>query len=218
MWDPAFRLIKILPINHCPVSRSFYIPLKGILTLKRINQTSQFGIIIKLANGASNSYIQLIDKHIQQNWPWKWTLRNTTSDNSPARCSPILYNTFSSTLQPVLYLAHWEPAHTTDGKHVQKDAVRDSIKSIKSFVKIIRFIYFKDGINASWRQLKKNSEIVHILFWLRGIINTVFVYISKDSCSFTRKLFLPFLESKVYWGILKKKKQPASQTNKTQTF
>ncbi|KAK4815828.1 hypothetical protein QYF61_008431 [Mycteria americana] len=39
----------------------FNIPLQGLLSLKRVNSTSQFGIISKHANGAFNSCIQIIE-------------------------------------------------------------------------------------------------------------------------------------------------------------
>ncbi|GAB0177364.1 mitochondrial enolase superfamily member 1 [Grus japonensis] len=45
------------------------VPLQGLLSFKKVNSTSQFGIISKLANGAFNSCIQIIDKYIEQNWP-----------------------------------------------------------------------------------------------------------------------------------------------------
>ncbi|GAB0206361.1 mitochondrial enolase superfamily member 1 [Grus japonensis] len=45
------------------------IPLQGLLSLKRVNSTSQFSIISKFANGAFNSCIQITDKNIEQNWP-----------------------------------------------------------------------------------------------------------------------------------------------------
>ncbi|PKU37473.1 rna-directed dna polymerase from mobile element jockey-like [Limosa lapponica baueri] len=44
------------------------IPLQGLLSLKRVNGTFQFGIISELSNGAFNSCIQIIDKHVEQNW------------------------------------------------------------------------------------------------------------------------------------------------------
>ncbi|GAB0210273.1 mitochondrial enolase superfamily member 1 [Grus japonensis] len=37
-----------------------------ILSLKRVNRTSQFSILSKLANGAFNSCIQIVDKYIEQ--------------------------------------------------------------------------------------------------------------------------------------------------------
>ncbi|GAB0209802.1 hypothetical protein GRJ2_003445900 [Grus japonensis] len=51
------------------VPQRLLIPLQGLLSLKRVNSTSQFGIISKLAHGAFNSCIQIIDKYIEQNWP-----------------------------------------------------------------------------------------------------------------------------------------------------
>ncbi|KAK4827409.1 hypothetical protein QYF61_017839 [Mycteria americana] len=58
----AFGLVKFHPINDFPI------PLQGILSLKGVISTSQFGIS-KLANGAFNSCIQFVDKYIEQNWP-----------------------------------------------------------------------------------------------------------------------------------------------------
>lgn len=46
-----------------------YIPLQGLLSLKRVNRTCQFGIISSLAYGAFISCIQIIDKYVEQNWP-----------------------------------------------------------------------------------------------------------------------------------------------------
>ncbi|GAB0204940.1 hypothetical protein GRJ2_002959600 [Grus japonensis] len=45
------------------------IPLQGLLSLERVNSTSQFGIIDKLANDAFNSCLQITDKDIDQDWP-----------------------------------------------------------------------------------------------------------------------------------------------------
>ena len=49
--------------------QSIQIPLQGFLSLEGVNSTSQVSIISKLANGAFNSCIQIIDKNIEQNWP-----------------------------------------------------------------------------------------------------------------------------------------------------
>ena len=40
-------------------------PLQGLLSLKRVNSTSQFGVVCKLANSAFNSCIQITDKNIE---------------------------------------------------------------------------------------------------------------------------------------------------------
>ncbi|NXW06216.1 KPCD1 kinase, partial [Fregetta grallaria] len=41
---------------------------------------------------------------------------------SPARCSPIHYNSLSPAVQPILHPVHCKPAHPTVGQLVQKDA------------------------------------------------------------------------------------------------
>ncbi|KAK4811354.1 LOW QUALITY PROTEIN: hypothetical protein QYF61_027583 [Mycteria americana] len=63
----AFVLIKFHAIDDCPMLQS--IPLQGLLPLKRVNSTSQIGIISKLADGAFNPCIQIVDKNIEQDWP-----------------------------------------------------------------------------------------------------------------------------------------------------
>ncbi|GAB0208543.1 macrophage immunometabolism regulator [Grus japonensis] len=65
----AFVLVKFHAIDDCPMLQSIQIPLQGPSSLERVNSTSQFSIVSKLANGAFNSCIQITDKNIEQNWP-----------------------------------------------------------------------------------------------------------------------------------------------------
>ncbi|GAB0207835.1 adenomatous polyposis coli protein-like [Grus japonensis] len=65
----VFVSVKIYATDDCPMLQSIQIPLQGLLSLERVNSTSQFGIISKLANDAFNSCIQIIDKYVEQNWP-----------------------------------------------------------------------------------------------------------------------------------------------------
>ncbi|KAJ7406831.1 hypothetical protein BTVI_64526 [Pitangus sulphuratus] len=74
----AFGLVKFLPINHSPKLQSVYIPLQGLLSLRRVYSNSQFGIIRKLANGAFNCCIHIIDKYVEQDC----TPRNITGYQS----------------------------------------------------------------------------------------------------------------------------------------
>ncbi|KAK4815505.1 hypothetical protein QYF61_003063, partial [Mycteria americana] len=55
-------VVKFHAIDDCPVLQFMYIPLQGLLSLKRVNSTSQFSIISKLTNGAFNACLQVIDK------------------------------------------------------------------------------------------------------------------------------------------------------------
>ncbi|KAK4832884.1 hypothetical protein QYF61_026434 [Mycteria americana] len=64
------------------VARNWHFRVTSLLSLKRVNSTSQFGIISKLANGAFNSCIKIIDKYIEQDWPQNQTLGNTAEIQS----------------------------------------------------------------------------------------------------------------------------------------
>ncbi|KAK4816609.1 hypothetical protein QYF61_018657 [Mycteria americana] len=61
-----------LDLNHYPctlLSIDCQIPLQGLLSLERVNSTSQFRIVTKLASDAFNSCLQITDKNIEQDWP-----------------------------------------------------------------------------------------------------------------------------------------------------
>lgn len=66
--NPASGLVQFHPINRCPTLQFIKIHLKGVLSLKRIGSTCEFGIS-KCAHGAFHSYIQIVDKYIEQKWP-----------------------------------------------------------------------------------------------------------------------------------------------------
>ncbi|KAK4811360.1 hypothetical protein QYF61_027589 [Mycteria americana] len=61
--------ILVPGITPCQMQNPAFIPLQGLLSLERVNSTSQIGIISKLADGAFNSCLHIIDKNIEQNWP-----------------------------------------------------------------------------------------------------------------------------------------------------
>ncbi|KAJ7413107.1 hypothetical protein BTVI_44282 [Pitangus sulphuratus] len=52
-----------------PMLQPIQMSLQGLLSLKKVNSTPQFGNISKFANGAFHSYIQIIANYIEQNWP-----------------------------------------------------------------------------------------------------------------------------------------------------
>lgn len=93
-------------------------------------------------------YIQL---QYPDHWYKYWTglvlqlsLEEQHWDGSPVRCSPIWYNPLSSALQTVLHWAYHEPALPTVGQLVQKDVVRNGIKSlakIQNYVCHLPFIH-----------------------------------------------------------------------------
>ncbi|CAM9162361.1 unnamed protein product [Bubo scandiacus] len=65
----TFGLVQFPATDDCPVLRSMWIPLQGLLSLKRVNSTSQFTITSKLTHNAFNSCLHITDRNIEQNWP-----------------------------------------------------------------------------------------------------------------------------------------------------
>ena len=54
------------------------VPLNGILSLRRVNHTTQLGVTCKLAEGALNPTVYVIDEDIKQYWSQYRSLRDTT--------------------------------------------------------------------------------------------------------------------------------------------
>jgi len=66
LLHPRCRLWRGDLVDFIPViiTQTIQIPLQGILSFRRVNSTSQFGIVSNLADGAFNFCIQIINKYI----------------------------------------------------------------------------------------------------------------------------------------------------------
>ena len=53
------------------------VPLDGILSLRHVDRTTQLGVICKLAEGALNPAIYVIDEDIKQYWSQYGPLKDT---------------------------------------------------------------------------------------------------------------------------------------------
>jgi len=67
--DPAPDLVKPHTFGLSPWTQSVQIPLQSLPTLEQIDTLAQLGVICKLAEGALNPLIQIIDKDVKQDWP-----------------------------------------------------------------------------------------------------------------------------------------------------
>lgn len=119
----VFGLVKVHPINHCSVIQFICVSLHHLSPLKRVNNTLRFGIIFKLANCAfksSRSVINTLNLTYPRTELWGTPLVTSHQlDEAP----------FTTTLWALLFRLI-VLAHFTVGQLVQKDAVRDRIKSI----------------------------------------------------------------------------------------
>ncbi|KAK4824302.1 hypothetical protein QYF61_013047, partial [Mycteria americana] len=85
--DLALGLVELHGVRMGPLLKPVKVPLDGIPSLKRINCTTQLGLICKLAEGALNPTVYVINKDIEQYWVQYGPLRSTT-----CYCSPFAYS------------------------------------------------------------------------------------------------------------------------------
>ncbi|KAK4807083.1 hypothetical protein QYF61_018424 [Mycteria americana] len=78
--------------------------LHGVV-VTQINTPTQLGVICKLAEGALNPLVQIIDKDIKQNWPQHRALGNTACDRPPTGVNSIHHHSLGPAIQPVFYPA-----------------------------------------------------------------------------------------------------------------
>ena len=67
MQDLALGLIEPYEVHAGPLFKLLQDPLDAILSLRRVNCTTQLGVICKLAEGALNPAVYVIDENTKQN-------------------------------------------------------------------------------------------------------------------------------------------------------
>ncbi|KAK4815356.1 hypothetical protein QYF61_001344 [Mycteria americana] len=76
--DLALGLVEPHEVHMDPLLELVQVPLNGILSLRRVNRTTQLGVICKLAEGALNPTVSVIDEDIKQYRSQYRPLRDTT--------------------------------------------------------------------------------------------------------------------------------------------
>lgn len=107
--NTVFTLTEFHAIADCPVlqSRSLY---RNSHPLHRVNSTSQFIIISKLAKDTFNSHIPITNG--EQKWPHFWALGNTSSDCPPVRSIITIKNWGKKALSLSLFVS-WPSSSST---------------------------------------------------------------------------------------------------------
>ncbi|KAK4828650.1 hypothetical protein QYF61_000298 [Mycteria americana] len=73
--DLALGLAEPHEVHMGPLLELIQVPLDGILSLRNVSHTTQFGVMCKLAEGALNSTVYVIDEGIKQWWSQYGPLR-----------------------------------------------------------------------------------------------------------------------------------------------
>ncbi|KAK4829013.1 hypothetical protein QYF61_001769 [Mycteria americana] len=85
--DPAFGLVRSHEphqVHTGPLLKLAQVPLDGILSLRCVNCSTQLGVVCKLAEGALDPTVYVIDEDIKQYWSQYGPLRDTTCHRSPS--------------------------------------------------------------------------------------------------------------------------------------
>ncbi|KAF4803594.1 hypothetical protein TURU_014878 [Turdus rufiventris] len=102
-----------------PVQYNSKVPLDGTLSFKGINCTTQLGVICKLAEGAFDPAVHVIDEDIKQYWCHHRTLK----DNSCIDDQKIDLYPLDVTIQPVPHAWNSSPSKCISLKFTEKDDV-----------------------------------------------------------------------------------------------
>ncbi|KAK4815575.1 LOW QUALITY PROTEIN: hypothetical protein QYF61_004092 [Mycteria americana] len=76
--DPALGLVEPHELHTGPLLQLVQVPLNAIPSFWHVNCTTQLGVICKLAEGALNLTVNVIDENIEQYWSQYGPLRDTT--------------------------------------------------------------------------------------------------------------------------------------------
>ncbi|KAK4808361.1 hypothetical protein QYF61_026964 [Mycteria americana] len=128
--DLALGLVEPHTIDLGPSIQPVQVPLQSLPPLKQINTPAQLGVICKLAEGALDPFIHIIDKDIKQNWPQHRALGNTTCDRPPTGFNSIHHHSLGLATQPVFYPAKCTPTQALSSQFLQENAVGNSVKDL----------------------------------------------------------------------------------------
>ncbi|KAK4826520.1 hypothetical protein QYF61_010017 [Mycteria americana] len=126
--DLALGLAERHTTDLGPLTQPVQVPLQSLPPLQQINTPTQLGVICKLAEGALNPFVQIIDKDIKQNWPQYRALGNTACDQPPTGVNSIHHHSLGPAIQPVLNPVKSTPIQATSSQFLQENAVGNRVK------------------------------------------------------------------------------------------
>ncbi|KAK4818851.1 LOW QUALITY PROTEIN: hypothetical protein QYF61_020070 [Mycteria americana] len=117
--DPALGLIEVHKVHTGPLLQLVQVPLDDISSFWSVNCTTQLGVICKLAEGALDLTVNVIDENTEQHWSQYGPLRDTT---------PIDRYPLDVTIQPIPYPLNSPPIKSVSLQFREKDVVGDCVK------------------------------------------------------------------------------------------
>ncbi|KAK4810201.1 hypothetical protein QYF61_011795 [Mycteria americana] len=84
LQDLALGLVEPHEVHTGPLLKIVQVPLDGIPSLRRVNHTTQVGVVCRLAEGALDPSVYVIDEDIKQYWSQYGPLRDIACHQSPS--------------------------------------------------------------------------------------------------------------------------------------
>ncbi|KAK4832304.1 LOW QUALITY PROTEIN: hypothetical protein QYF61_021703, partial [Mycteria americana] len=132
--DPELGLVEPHEVHMSPLLQLVQVPLDDILSLRRVNCTTQLGAVCKFAEG-------VIDEDIKQYWSQYGPLRDTTHHLSPSEHWAVDHYLLDVTIQPVPHPLNSPPIKSISLQFREKDVVGDRKPFLFFFAPLAKFSY-----------------------------------------------------------------------------
>ncbi|KAK4825745.1 LOW QUALITY PROTEIN: hypothetical protein QYF61_002184 [Mycteria americana] len=118
--DAALGLVEPPEVHTGPLLQLVHVPLDDILSWC-VNCTTQLGVICKLAEGALDLTVNVIDENIE----WHWSQYRPLRDTTPVDCYPL-----GVTIQPIPYPLNSPPIKSVSLQFREEDVVGDHVHQV----------------------------------------------------------------------------------------
>jgi len=101
--DLTLDLVEPHEVHVGPLLKLVWMPLDVILSVGHVSCTTQLGVICRLAEGAVDRNVYVIDEDIKQYWSQYGPLRDTIHHWCPLEQSDVDHYPLDTTVEPILH-------------------------------------------------------------------------------------------------------------------
>ncbi|PKU39962.1 small glutamine-rich tetratricopeptide repeat-containing protein beta [Limosa lapponica baueri] len=133
--SPALAFVKPHGVHLGPPLQPVQVPLNDIPSLWCIDNPTQLGVICKLADGALNPSVYVVDKNVKQYQSQHGPLRDTTCHCSPSGLQAIEYHPLDATIQPIPYPLNSPPIKSEKLINFKMSSVKRLVYAVIHFLR-----------------------------------------------------------------------------------
>ncbi|KAK4820330.1 hypothetical protein QYF61_023563 [Mycteria americana] len=155
--DLALGLVEPHEVHTGSLLELIQVPLDGIPSFWRVSCTTQLGVICKLAEGALDAPVCVIDEGIEQHWSQYGPLTDTTRHRSPSGHGAVDHCCLDVTIQPIPHPLNSPPIKSLSLQFREKDVVGDRVEGLME-------VQIDDIQASSVIESQKRGSTVSLLF------------------------------------------------------